>query len=285
MLSQKDCGVSSLLFLRWWLPLRLPGPCSTDGRTGFGGRVELPYLEFTRDGSPEVIVLDAARVTVGRAVGNDLSFPSEETVSGRHAIVERQSDDWMISDLGSSNGTYVNGQWLDEPWLLRPGDVVTMGRVRLTFRVPRPVAGGANLAESSGYLAATKQWVVTDQVSEPGSAAQLYDQIGEEQPPIIAAADRPPAAPPPYVPAEVAAAPMNTGGSAIVRGVARETKWRRQNDRTVLVFRVERFDPSGNRIAPVGVEFIGYKSGQLSAGEEVEVSGRWKRGTRSPMWP
>jgi hypothetical protein len=52
-----------------------------------------------------------------------------------------------------------------------------------------------------------------------------------------------------------------------------------QNDRDLLSFRIERYDPAGNRLPPVGAEFAGYQAGQLSDGDEVEVAGRWSRGT------
>jgi len=47
----------------------------------------------------------------------------------------------------------------------------------------------------------------------------------------------------------------------------------------VLAFRVDRYDPAGNRLQPVGVEMVAYQGGQISDGEEVIVSGHWHHGT------
>ena len=54
---------------------------------------------------------------------------------------------------------------------------------------------------------------------------------------------------------------------------------RGDNGRESLVFRVERYEASGNRLAPVAVELPIYVSGQVSDGEEVDVTGRWHHGT------
>jgi len=45
-----------------------------------------------------------------------------------------------------------------------------------------------------------------------------------------------------------------------------------------LNFRVERYDGAGNRLAPTGVELRGYRGGQISEGDEVDVKGRWSHG-------
>lgn len=64
-------------------------------------------------------------------------------------------------------------------------------------------------------------------------------------------------------------------GHARVRGVARAV-WLGPP----LSFRVERYDRSGNRLQPVPIEVQGIQlSGQLNDGEEVEVTGKWRRGT------
>jgi hypothetical protein len=66
-----------------------------------------------------------------------------------------------------------------------------------------------------------------------------------------------------------------------VRGVAHNIEIRRDRERQVLVFRVDAYDGSGDRVAPVSVEIRSLRSGQLSDGEEVEVSGTWSKGTLS----
>jgi len=55
----------------------------------------------------------------------------EKGVSRRHAIIEPSEDTLMIMDIGSSNGTFLNGQRLmpNQPRVLRDGDEVRLGRL------------------------------------------------------------------------------------------------------------------------------------------------------------
>lgn len=74
-------------------------------------------------------------VTIGRLGGNDLVL-SDPAVSGRHARVIHEGGDVFIEDLGSRNGTFINGR--DAPVdraLLRPSDVILLGNTRLDARM------------------------------------------------------------------------------------------------------------------------------------------------------
>src|SRR5512139_3285815 len=84
--------------------------------------------------------LDQPELVIGRepASGIHLDTP---LVSRRHAHITRHNDDYTIEDLGSRNGTYVNGQKIEAPRLLKDGDRIEFGPdVRLAFINPRPVA-------------------------------------------------------------------------------------------------------------------------------------------------
>jgi FHA domain/Domain of unknown function (DUF1707) len=71
-------------------------------------------------------------LVLGRDPGCDCVL-SDETVSRRHARIRRRGDAWLLEDLGSMNGTRVNGWRVTEPVELRPGDRVSFGAAR--FRV------------------------------------------------------------------------------------------------------------------------------------------------------
>ncbi|MFK7985772.1 MAG: FHA domain-containing protein [Sandaracinaceae bacterium] len=74
--------------------------------------------------------LDKPTITIGRAPGNDLTLP-HPSVSGQHAQISKQADGkFQIRDLGSTNGTYVNGQRVQMA-VAGPGDRVTIGAVTL----------------------------------------------------------------------------------------------------------------------------------------------------------
>jgi pSer/pThr/pTyr-binding forkhead associated (FHA) protein len=72
-------------------------------------------------------------VVIGRATENAVSIP-DTSVSRRHAQLRRVPDGWAASDMGSGNGTVVNGERIAEETILRNGDVITLGDTQLTFQ-------------------------------------------------------------------------------------------------------------------------------------------------------
>jgi hypothetical protein len=72
-------------------------------------------------------------VTIGRAEDNTVALPDDEFASGHHARIESQRDGVWILDLGSTNGTFVNGARLDGRRRLREGDLVQVGDTELRF--------------------------------------------------------------------------------------------------------------------------------------------------------
>lgn len=76
-------------------------------------------------------LLDADSSTVGRSTESDV-FLDDVTVSRKHATFERRGGEWFVRDGGSLNGTYVNGEQVDET-KLAGGDLVQIGRFKLMF--------------------------------------------------------------------------------------------------------------------------------------------------------
>ena len=77
--------------------------------------------------------LNSAQVTIGRGGQNDIALPQDEFVSARHARFEPRRDGVWIQDLGSTNGTYLNGARLERPRRLAYGDLVRVGDTDLRF--------------------------------------------------------------------------------------------------------------------------------------------------------
>ncbi|HZR94838.1 MAG TPA: FHA domain-containing protein [Gaiellaceae bacterium] len=77
--------------------------------------------------------LDSSPLTIGRGGQNDVSIDGDEYASARHVRVEPRRDGVWIHDLGSTNGTYVNGVRVDRPRKLVDGDVVRVGETELRF--------------------------------------------------------------------------------------------------------------------------------------------------------
>jgi pSer/pThr/pTyr-binding forkhead associated (FHA) protein len=78
--------------------------------------------------------LQADRTTVGQAAENDIALAEDPTASHLHAILERFPAGWCVTDLGSSNGTWVNGERIWSSRRLRHGDEIRLGQTRLIFR-------------------------------------------------------------------------------------------------------------------------------------------------------
>jgi pSer/pThr/pTyr-binding forkhead associated (FHA) protein len=77
--------------------------------------------------------LDSAPLTVGRGSPNDIELHDDEFVSAKHARIEPRRDGVWVEDIGSTNGTFVNGTRIDRPRRLTAGDVVRIGETDLRF--------------------------------------------------------------------------------------------------------------------------------------------------------
>jgi len=101
--------------------------------------------------------LSAERVVVlGRSQGCDLPVPSPEA-SRRHAEVLCRDGAWWVRDLGSTNGTQVNGEAVAGERALRPGDRIEIGACTITFCLLESRAGSPVPGDPSGE-AQTRLW-------------------------------------------------------------------------------------------------------------------------------
>jgi hypothetical protein len=92
------------------------------------------FVQVFRSGGSELVVLSADRASVGTAPTNDIVVTSDRTVSRLHAVIERFPGGWSVRDLGSRNGTFVNGTRVLSDCALRTGDEIRVGSTRLAFR-------------------------------------------------------------------------------------------------------------------------------------------------------
>jgi hypothetical protein len=77
--------------------------------------------------------LDTAPITVGRGSPNDVQLDGDEFASAKHARVEPRRDGVWVEDIGSTNGTYVNGTRIDRPRKLTANDVLRVGETDLRY--------------------------------------------------------------------------------------------------------------------------------------------------------
>jgi hypothetical protein len=77
--------------------------------------------------------LDASPLTLGRGSRNDVELKRDEYASSTHARFEPRRDGVWLEDVGSTNGTYLNGIRLTRPKRLTPGDIVRIGETELRY--------------------------------------------------------------------------------------------------------------------------------------------------------
>lgn len=135
--------------------------------------------------------LNKERMTVGRKPDNDVQIDNL-AVSGKHALVITILDDSFLEDLGSTNGTYVNGK-LIKKHALRDGDVVGIGKHELKYvnehataddeefektMIIRPGSASAAVAAAR----AAEDAVVAAPAPSPLSAAPVAAAVGGGMP-------------------------------------------------------------------------------------------------------
>ena len=91
------------------------------------------HLEIRKPSGRELIALSGQRVTVGKASTNNVSLEHDSTVSRLHAVLENLGFAWSVRDVGSRNGTYLNGEKISAERVLRSGDELRVGKSRLIF--------------------------------------------------------------------------------------------------------------------------------------------------------
>ena len=100
------------------------------------------HLEVSKPSGRELIPLSGQRVTLGKAATNAVSLEHDETVSRLHAVFENLGFAWSIRDMGSRNGTYLNGERITAERVLHSGDEVRVGKSRLIFWEVRDAGEG-----------------------------------------------------------------------------------------------------------------------------------------------
>jgi pSer/pThr/pTyr-binding forkhead associated (FHA) protein len=131
--------------------------------------------------------LQADRTTVGKAPENDIALAEDPTASRLHAILEHFPAGWCITDLGSSNGTWVNGDRIWSSRQLRHGDEIRVGQSRLIFREALSAGGTKTETEDAPpslttrerdvLLALCRPLLDRDMFTEPASTRTIADEL------------------------------------------------------------------------------------------------------------
>jgi len=79
------------------------------------------------------LTLNSSALRLGRGSDNDVNLARDEYASSKHARVEPRRDGVWVEDIGSTNGTYLNGIRLTRAKKLAPGDIVRIGETELRY--------------------------------------------------------------------------------------------------------------------------------------------------------
>jgi DNA-binding CsgD family transcriptional regulator len=126
------------------------------------------------------------RTTLGKASENDIAL-DDPSVSHLHAVLERFPAGWCVTDLGSSNGTWLNGERIWSSRRVRHDDEIRIGQTRLLFREPTGAAEPeTDVEDAPPALTAREQDVLValcrpllarDMFTEPASTRAIADEL------------------------------------------------------------------------------------------------------------
>jgi pSer/pThr/pTyr-binding forkhead associated (FHA) protein len=98
------------------------------------GRMDINLILFKKDGSQKAFPLPNSATIIGRRHDCDLRIPLM-SVSRRHCQINCNKDTLKIRDLGSHNGTYLNGKRINDETTLRAGDYLKIGPLTFLLQI------------------------------------------------------------------------------------------------------------------------------------------------------
>ena len=105
---------------------------------------------FPADGSAFVHEVENGSLSIGRSTSCDVAI-ADRFLSRQHARLFCSGDSWFVEDLGSRNGTFVNGQPVDSPAEVRPGDLISLSASQIRVRGGEP-ARPASSVDTNGAI-------------------------------------------------------------------------------------------------------------------------------------
>lgn len=130
-----------------------------------------PHLQISSNGSSQSVPIGAEPVTIGRQIANMVVIDDSQA-SRFHCVVEKVAVGYRVRDLGSRNGTKVNGK-IVKVALLEPGDVVSIGQVEI--RLMRDAAEAVGAAHAQPTKPRSSISLVEDEEVEGEDSLRLLD--------------------------------------------------------------------------------------------------------------
>jgi len=148
-----------------------------------------PVAELLIDakGEKSTVALQGDVYRVGRATSNQLVFPGIPGLSREHLAIERSQGQWLVRDLGSTNGSLVNGEKLSGLHVLAPGDRISAGQLTLEYHESGKPKPGAVVftddpaeTESSSTISESLEGLIARQGHEASRHMQALISAGRE---------------------------------------------------------------------------------------------------------
>ncbi|GAA2365022.1 hypothetical protein Cme02nite_32120 [Catellatospora methionotrophica] len=134
------------------------------------------HLEMWTAAGASAVPLAGDRVTLGSADSNDLAVPGDRLLSRLHAVFERYPAGWCVRDLGSRNGTFVNGRRIWQEHVLADGDEIRAGSSRFVLRSGRAPAGQVTEAGAAPPELTGRERDVLVQLCRPLLAGAVFTE-------------------------------------------------------------------------------------------------------------
>ncbi|MBX3279844.1 MAG: SpoIIE family protein phosphatase [Acidobacteria bacterium] len=147
-------------------------------------------VRATPSHADSIVELTRLRTTIGRSARNDLCVEDPFT-SRLHAEVRRQGDNFWLSDLGSANGTYLNGQRVAAPLQLRDRDRIRLGETEIEYSEradTAPASGRTSILLSDSQPMAAPEATIVAQARN--SASNVLSSIDASRTQIAPAPGR-----------------------------------------------------------------------------------------------
>lgn len=176
-------------------------------------------LILSLDGSViREVPLDKERIVIGRKASNEIQIENL-AVSGEHACIVTILNDSFLEDMGSTNGTLVNGNPIKKH-ILQNNDVIEIGKYKLKYVAGAPAAGagaggGDDFEKTMILRAPPKAAAAAPKPSEPAPAPKPANEAAPAPKPSM-----PPPTPKPLPPTPKPAQPMAPAAAAAVAPAA-----------------------------------------------------------------
>jgi phosphoserine phosphatase RsbU/P len=137
---------------------------------------------YTQAQSPARHHLKGSVVSIGRA--SDCAIPIKDRyLSRRHAEIVSFNGGWMLKDLGSANGTYLNGSRVERDEILRPGDRIRLGDTEIVFDTPE--SNTDRMLAVADVSASPTIVIAVDEIADPAAEKdvarlQTLNQLARE---------------------------------------------------------------------------------------------------------